>query len=169
MGKMGRNIFGVVGVGVMGGAMMAIGLSASMAHAITPVSYDWALRINEGRVSDAVLAYEVEGTDNQRLAFVCEEGSGGVHATIVGMPLSLRQIMLEAGDQQWTAAGTSVETEIPEMPVFTSVRIAADQPVFDAFAETASLTLLAQNEEYEMEASVRAKGQIAKFLQFCRG
>lgn len=154
---------------VMGVAAGLAALAAGSAQAVTPVSHDWALRINEGRVSDAVLSYEVANTDNQILAFVCEEGGNRIFATKSGGPLSLWLLVLEAGDQKFSVGGKSVETEIPEMPSFTSVEMAANQPIFDAFAQTGSMTLTAGAQKHQMVGSFRAKANIARFVQFCRG
>lgn len=61
--------------GKMGAAVALIG---SIALAASPVvaaeqNYDWVLRINQDRVSDAVLSYEIADTDAQMLMLSCEE------------------------------------------------------------------------------------------------
>lgn len=157
-------------LGVMIGLAAGLGvLSDGSAQAVTPLSHDWALRINEGRVSDAVLSYEVANTDDQVLAFVCEEGGGRIFATKTGGAPSLWLLVLEVGQQKFTVGGKSVATEIPEMPVFTSVEIAAQNPIFDHFAATGAMMLTAGSQKRLMSASAKAKPNIARFVQFCRG
>ncbi|MBL0916129.1 MAG: hypothetical protein IBJ13_11645, partial [Sphingopyxis sp.] len=52
--------------------------------------YDWAMRVNdEGPVHNAILAYEVDGTDDQPLNFRCEEGGDRVFAGISGVGADL--------------------------------------------------------------------------------
>jgi hypothetical protein len=165
MANIGRRAIGTLVMGLAG--IVAVG--GGTAQAVTPVSYDWTMRLNEGRVSDAVLSYGIEGTHNQPLAFVCEEGGNRIFATKVGGPMTLWLLRFEAGGKVATISGTSEATEIPEMPVFKSLELDAGNPVFDALAESGAMHLTAGSEQRDMVASVKGKQDIAKFLAFCRG
>jgi len=65
-------------VSVLVGGALALMLAGAASAAGTPAvndGYDWTMRVNEDRASDAILAYEVDNTDDQPLNFTCEEGA----------------------------------------------------------------------------------------------
>ncbi|MBJ7500206.1 MAG: hypothetical protein JHC57_10695 [Sphingopyxis sp.] len=149
------------------GALVAImsGTVNAAAPAVTP-GYDWAVRINEDRVSDAILAYEVDGTDDQPLNFTCEEGGDRVFAGISGGAADLDAIELEAGDQRVRLTG---KTDADELPTFTAQEMPATSPLFKAFTANGWLRMTAGGEVTDMVATPAGKKAIARFAEFCAG
>ena len=117
-------------VAVGGAAMLALGGTASAAPAVND-GYDWTMRVNEDRGVDAILAYEVDGTDDQPLNFRCEQGGNRIFAGISGGAPDLTAIELASGDARLRVTG---KTEIDEMPFFRSQEIAGGSPLIRAFA-----------------------------------
>lgn len=149
------------------GALAAImGSAASAAAPAVTDGYDWALRINEDRVSDAILAYEVDGTDDQPLNFTCEEGGDRVFAGISGGAPDLTAIELESGDQRVRLTGT---TDADELPTFTAQEMPATSPLFKAFAANGWLRMTADGHSTGMAATPAGKEAIARFAAFCAG
>ncbi|MDZ3831363.1 MAG: hypothetical protein U0S50_06045 [Sphingopyxis sp.] len=150
-------------------ASAASATDAAQAAPSPPVNkgYDWALRINEGRVSDAILAYEVDGTDDQPLSLQCEEGGRRIFAGISGGPADLRDLTLASGDQRLSVPGKSTATEIDEMPYFTSQEIAADSALIAAFAARGWLRMTVGGHSIDMVATRKGRDAIRRFVAFC--
>ncbi len=155
-------------VPVCGILALATGAAASAAGApAVNDGYDWAMRVNdEGPVKDAILAYEVDGTDDQPLNFTCEEGGDRVFAGISGGAPDLTAIELASGDQRVRLAGT---TEADEMPTFTAQEMPATFPFFRAFAANGWLRMTADGAITDMAATSVGKQAIARFAAFCAG
>lgn len=154
-------------VSLLVGAVAALGGAAHAAPApAVNEGYDWAMRVNEGRVSDAILAYEVDGTDDQPLNFRCEQGGNRIFAGISGNAPDLTAIELVAGDAALRVAGN---TEIDEMPHFSSDEIAGDSPLIRAFAAHGWLRMTDGRGTVAMAATARGKQVIKDFIAFCTG
>lgn len=155
-------------VPVCGILALATGAAASAASApAVNDGYDWTMRVNdEGPVKDAILAYEVDGTDDQPLNFTCEEGGDRVFAGISGGAPDLTAIELASGDQRVRLAGT---TEADEMPTFTAQEMPATFPFFRAFAANGWLRMTADGATTDMAATSAGKQAIARFAAFCAG
>ena len=154
--------------GLVGGAlalMLAGTASAAGAPAVTD-GYDWVMRVNEDRVSNAILAYEVDGTDDQPLNFTCEQGSDRVFAGISGGAPDLVAIDLESGDQRVRLTGT---TDADELPTFTAQEIPATSPLFQAFATNGWLRMTADGAALDMAATASGKQAVLRFARFCAG
>lgn len=153
---------------VCGLLALAAGAAASAAGApAVNDGYDWAIRVNdEGPVKDAILAYEVDGTDDQPLNFTCEEGADRVFAGISGGAPDLTAIELASGDQRVRLAGT---TELDEMPTFTAQEMPATSQLFRAFAANGWLRMTADGATTDMAATSAGKRAIARFAAFCAG
>ena len=150
-------------VAVGGAAMLALGGTASAAPAVAD-GYDWTMRINEDRVSDAILAYEVDGTDDQPLNFRCEQGGNRIFAGISGGAPDLTVIELASGSAKLRVTG---KTEIDEMPFFRSQEIAGGSPLIRAFAANGWLRMTAKGRAIDMAATATGKQAIARFVDFC--
>lgn len=149
------------------GAVAALGGAANAAPApAVNEGYDWAMRVNEDRVSDAILAYEVDGTDDQPLNFRCEQGGNRIFAGISGNAPDLTAIELASGDAALRVRGT---TEIDEMPYFSSVEIAGDSPLIRAFAAHGWLRMTDGRGTVAMAGTARGKQVIKDFIAFCTG
>jgi hypothetical protein len=151
-------------------SVLALGSAANAAPAPAPAvnnGYDWAMRVNdEERAQSAILAYEVDGTDDQPLNFTCEEGGDRVFAGISGGALNLTAIELEAGGQRVRLTGT---TEADDMPTFTAQEMPATSPLFRAFAANGWLRMTADGATVDMAATPGGKQAIARFVKFCAG
>lgn len=148
----------------VGGAMMLmLGGAANAAPAVNE-GYDWTMRVNEDRVSDAILAYEVDGTDDQPLNFTCEQGGNRIFAGISGGSPDLTAIELVSGNAKLRVTGT---TEIDEMPFFRSQEIAGGSPLIRAFATNGWLRMTAKGRAIDMAATATGKQAIARFVAFC--
>ncbi|WP_325541507.1 hypothetical protein [Sphingopyxis sp.] len=146
---------------VLGGAANAAGAPA------VNDGYDWTMRINdEERTQSAILAYEVDGTDDQPLNFTCEEGGDRVFAGISGGAPDLTAIELMSGDQRVRLTGT---TDADELPTFTAQEIPATSPLFRAFATNGWLRMAADGTTTDMAATASGKQAIARFAAFCAG
>jgi len=147
---------------------LATGAAASAAGApAVNDGYDWAMRVNdEAPVHDAILAYEVDGTDDQPLNFTCEEGGDRVFAGISGGAPDLTAIELESGDQRVRLTGT---TEADELPTFTAQEMPATSPLFSAFAANGWLRMTADGDVTDMAATPAGRQAIARFAAFCAG
>lgn len=153
-------------VAVGGALALVVGGSAIAAPAVKD-GYDWAMRVNdEGPVHDAILAYEVDGTDDQPLNFTCEESGDRVFAGISGGAPDLTAITLESGDQRVRLTGT---TEADEIPTFTAQEMPATFPFFRAFAANGWLRMTANGDTVDMTATPRGNQAIARFAAFCAG
>lgn len=152
-------------VAIGGGLALTLGAAVSAAPAVNP-GYDWTMRVNEDRVSDAILAYEVDGTDDQPLNFTCEEGGDRIFAGISGGAPDLTAIELESGDQRVRLTGT---TDADELPTFTAQEIPATSPLFRAFAANGWLRMTADGEAVDMAATASGKQAIERFVRFCAG
>jgi len=128
--------------------------------------YDWAIRIDEGRVPSAILAYEVDGTDDQPLNFTCEEGGNRIFAGISGGDPALRGIVLTSASQTLRLSGKSEAPE-GEMPDFISAEIAGDSPFIRAFAANGWLRMTASGRTTGMTSTVAGKQAIKRFVEFC--
>lgn len=155
-------------VPVCGILALATGAAASAAGApAVSDGYDWAMRVNdEGPVHDAILAYEVDGTDDQPLNFTCEEGGDRVFAGISGGAPDLTAIELESGDQRVRLTGT---TDADELPTFTAQEMPATSPLFRAFAANGWLRMTADGDATDMAATPAGRQAIARFAAFCAG
>lgn len=151
----------------VGGALaLVLGGAASAAPAVSD-GYDWAMRVNdEERVQSAILAYEVDGTDDQPLNFSCEEGGDRVFAGISGGAPDLTAIELESGDQRVRLTGT---TDADELPTFTAQEMPATFPFFRAFAANGWLRMTADGTVTDMAATARGAQAIRDFAAFCAG
>lgn len=148
----------------VGGAMtLVLGGTASAAPAVNE-GYDWTMRVNEDRVSDAILAYEVDGTDDQPLNFRCEQGGNRIFAGISGGAPDLTAIELASGSAKLRITG---KTEIDEMPFFRSQEIAGGSPLIRAFASNGWLRMTANDRTIDMAATATGKQAIARFVEFC--
>lgn len=154
------------GLSIAGAFAATLGAAASAAAPAVTDGYDWAIRINEDRVSDAILAYEVADTDDQPLNFTCEEGGNRIFAGISGGAPDLTAIELASGDQLLKLSGT---TDADELPSFTSQEIAGGSPLFKAFAANGWLRMTADGRTTDMAATAAGKEAIARFAAFCAG
>lgn len=152
---------------LVGGALaLSTAASAAGAPAVND-GYDWAMRVNdEDRASSAILAYEVDGTDDQPLNFTCEEGGNRIFAGISGNSPDLTAIELVSGDATLRVIGT---TEVEEMPYFSSDEIAGDSPFIRAFAANGWLRMTDGRGTMGMAASANGKQVIKRFVTFCTG
>ncbi len=151
---------------VAGVLHLALGSVASAAPA-PPITegYDWTMRVNdEERTQSAILAYEIADTDDQPLAFSCEEGGNRIFASITGGDPELTAIELVSGDARLKLSGT---TDTEEMPYFLSEEIAGGSPLIHAFAANGWLRLIASGETTDMAATAKGKDAIARFVRFC--
>lgn len=150
----------------VGGSMVSAAALAAPAPAVND-GYDWAMRVNdEERAQSAILAYEVDGTDDQPLNFRCEEGGNRIFAGISGNSPDLKAIKLASGDQVLRVAGT---TEIDEMPFFSSEAIDGGSPFIRAFAASGWLRMTDDNGTVDMAATASGKQVIVRFVEFCTG
>ncbi|KTE85442.1 hypothetical protein ATE72_04155 [Sphingopyxis sp. HXXIV] len=151
--------------GILAGAMLG---SAAQAAPAVNEGYDWALRVSdEDRADAAILAYEVDGTDDQPLNFTCEEGSNRIFVGISGHSPDLTAIDLVSGEAALHVAGT---TEAEEMPYFSSTEeIAADAPFFRAFVANGWLRMTDGTASLDMAATASGRRAIADFARFCAG
>lgn len=149
------------------GAMLALGGPVQAAPAVNE-GYDWALRVSdEDRADAAILAYEVDGTDDQPLNFTCEEASNRIFVGISGHSPDLTAIDLVSGDAALHVAGT---TETEEMPYFSSTEeIAGDAPFFRAFVANGWLRMTDGTASLDMAATASGKQAITDFARFCTG
>lgn len=134
-----------------------------------PVSdgYDWAIRIDEeSRVQSAILAYEVDGTDDQPLNFSCEQGGNRIFASISGGDPALRGIVLSSGPQSLRLPGTTEANE-DEPPHFTSQEISGGSPFIRAFAANGWLRMTALGQTTGMAGTAAGKQAIKRFVDFC--
>lgn len=153
----------------VGGALALVLGGAASAAAVPVVAdgYDWAMRVNdEERVQSAILAYEVDGTDDQPLNFSCEEGGDRVFAGISGGAPDLTAIELESGDQRVRLTGT---TETDELPTFSAQEMPATFPFFRTFAANGWLRMTADGAVTDMAATPRGAQAIRDFAAFCAG
>lgn len=162
-----------MGIG-MRNKIMAIGLVAGLMMSATPAAaldgrMQWLLRINEGRVSDATLAYAAPESDYQLISLTCEEGGARIFASMDVANARLRVLGLKSGEQALVVGGKTIYHDEVDIYNFTSQAIDANSPLFDAFAATGSLTELSYGTETEMKGDAKAKGVIARFVRFCRG
>ena len=153
----------------VGGAMAMLLCGAANAAGAPAVNdgYDWTMRVNdEERTQSAILAYEVDGTDDQPLNFTCEEGGDRVFAGISGGAPDLTAIELASGDQRVRLTGT---TDADELPTFTAQEMPATSPLFRAFAANGWLRMTADGAVTDMAATPGGKQAIARFAAFCAG
>ncbi len=108
-------------IALVGATVMLAWSGAANAAPAVADGYDWTMRVNEDRVSDAVLAYEVADTDDQPLAFMCEKGGNRIFAGVTGGAPDLSAIDLASGDAKLHLTG---ESEVDEIPYFSSQEIA---------------------------------------------
>ena len=155
----------------IGGALVIAGVPGGVASAADAPAvndgYDWTMRVDdEERAQSAVLAYEVADTDDQPLAFACEEGGNRIFASITGGDPELSAIELTSGDARLSLKGT---TDAEEMPYFSSEEIAGGSPLIRAFAANGWLRLTASGETTDMAATAKGRDAIARFVRFCAG
>lgn len=130
--------------------------------------YDWSFRIDEEvRSRPAILAYERSNTDDQRLNFTCEEGGARVFAGIAGGPANLRGMTLVSGDQKLQLGGKTEQTEIPEMPSFTSDEIPGDSLFLKAFAANGWMIVTIGDAPVDMVGSSSGTKAISDFVAHC--
>lgn len=152
---------------LVGGALALSGAASAAGVPAVNDGYDWAMRVNdEDRASSAILAYEVDGTDDQPLNFTCEEGGNRIFAGISGNSPDLTAIELVSGDATLRVIGT---TEVDEMPYFSSDEIAGDSPFIRAFAANGWLRMTDGGGTMDMAASAGGKQVIRRFVTFCTG
>ncbi|WP_439568081.1 hypothetical protein [Sphingopyxis sp.] len=160
-GMMMKRVLLLVGTVALSGAA-----NAAPAPAVN-AGYDWAMRVNdEDRAASAILAYEVDGTDDQPLNFTCEEGGNRIFAGISGNSPDLKAIGLMSGDVTLRVVGT---TEVDEMPFFSSDEIAGDAPLIRAFAANGWLRMTDGRGTVAMAGTARGKQVIKEFIAFCTG
>ena len=153
------------------GALMTVvlGVAWSGAAAAQAGGYDWQLRINEGRVSDAVLAYEVPDTDDQLIALTCEQGGARIFASTAGVSPRLRVLGLKSGAEALVVGGVTEYAEELDYHYFTSREMDAKSGLFDVLATSGTMTLLVDGEETAMKGNAKSLASIRKFVSFCRG
>lgn len=148
-----------------GAAMLVLSGTASAAPAVND-GYDWTMRVNENRVSDAILAYEVDGTDDQPLHFRCEQGGNRIFAGISGGSPDLKAIKLVSGDATLRVTAT---TDVDEMPYFSSEEIAGGSAFITAFAANGWLRMTNSGGTVAMAGTASGKQAIKRFINFCTG
>lgn len=152
---------------LVGGALALCSAANAVGAPAVNDGYDWAMRVNdEERSQSAILAYEVDGTDDQPLAFTCEEGGRRIFASITGGSPSLSTIELVSGDQTLRLKGT---TDADEIPYFTSEEIAGGSPFIRAFAANGWLRMTADGAPTNMAGTASGKQAITRFVAFCTG
>jgi len=150
-------------------ALLLAGPAMAQRAGPPPVSdgYDWAIRIDEeSRVASAILAYEVDGTDDQPLNFSCEQGGNRIFASISGGDPALKAIILTSGPQSLRLPGTSESNE-DEPPHFTSQEVAGNSPFIRAFAANGWLRMTAAGTTTGMTGTAAGKQAIKRFVAFC--
>ncbi|WP_447761906.1 hypothetical protein [Sphingopyxis panaciterrae] len=153
----------------IGGALaLVLGGTASAAGApAVNDGYDWAMRVNdEERSQSAILAYEVTDTDDQPLAFTCEEGGNRIFATITGNSPDLTAVVLASGDQTLRLKGT---TDAEDIPYFTSEEIAGGSAFIRSFAANGWLRMTVEGAATDMAGTASGKQAITRFVAFCTG
>lgn len=143
--------------------------AATKASAPKPIAgYDWALRVDEeDRTRPAILAYEMANTDDQPLNFSCEEGGARIFAGISGGPDDLNAITLVSGDQTLKLGGKTEQTEMPDMPSFTSDEIAGTSAFLKAFSSNGWLRMTANGKTSTMAGTSVGAKAIAQFVEHC--
>lgn len=156
-------------LGLVGGAM-ALALSATAGAAPAPAvndGYDWAMRVNdEEPTQSAILAYEVDGTDDQPLNFTCEEGGSRIFAGISGNSPELTGITLVSGDQRLRVQGV---TDAEDIPYFSSEEIPGGSSFIRAFVANGWLRMTAGSGTVDMAGTASGKQAIVRFVDFCTG
>lgn len=154
-------------IAVVGALMLGSAASAAPAPAVSD-GYDWAMRVSdEDRADAAILAYEVDGTDDQPLNFTCEAGGNRIFVGISGNAPDLTAIDLVSGDAKLRVVGT---TEIEEMPYFSSTEeIGGDSAFFRAFAANGWLRMTDGRGTVDMAGTASGKQVIKRFVEFCTG
>ena len=155
-------------------ALFLIGTAACFSSAAAQpagrVGYDWHLRIDESdRAAQAILAYEKNDTDDQELSFTCEAGGARIFAGISGGPAGLSGITLTSGTETLRLSGKTVQTEIPELPSFTSAEIAGGHPFMSAFAANGGLRAIIGSARIEMVGTKAGAKAVADFVAHCEG
>ena len=151
-------------MGSLGGALVLALSGAAHAAPAVNAGYDWTMRVNEDRVSDAILAYEVADTDDQPLAFMCEQGGNRIFAGVTGGAPDLSAIDLVSGDAKLHLTG---ESEVDEIPYFSSQEIAGGSPLIRAFAANGWLRMTANDRAIDMAGTASGKQAIQRFVDFC--
>lgn len=155
---------------LIGAAACVSGASGAAAQPAGKAGYDWHLRIDESdRAGQAILAYEKNDTDGQELNFTCEAGGARIFAGISGGPAGLSGITLTAGTETLRLSGKTVQTEIPELPSFTSVEIAGDHPFISALAANGGLTAIIGSASINMAGTKAGTKAVADFVAHCEG
>lgn len=127
------------------------------------------LRINEDRVSDAVLSYEIADTDAQMLLLTCEEGGQRIFAGSNHLPAGARQLEVAAGGVSQTITGQSQYAAEVDMNSFTSVSLDDALPIFGALASSSAWTMASGSKHWTLTNSQQGRAKIGQFLSFCHG
>lgn len=166
-------------VGKIGDAQAATGTAPSSATttaqtAPTPApteGYDWYSRLDDGERSlSMVLAYEMPDTDDQPLAFACEEGGRRVFAMHdSGLP-DQTTLTLASADQTRTLPASAEHSELSGGDYLTT-ELASEDALLAAFRTTGAVTLTSGGEARVLAAhpGSGATERIAAFLDFCAG
>ncbi len=150
-------------------AALGVSLLGGAAFASHGQGFDWAYRVNEGRVSDAILAYEVPETDMQPVNLVCEDGGQRIFVNVNGGPRDLRSIGLKAGGVSKTLSGQGeFHSEVGESR-FTSSEISSSEPLIAEFARSGQLTIQMKGGERVLDGGPQARSIVQRFVRFCQG
>lgn len=150
--------------------LSVVGLSMVGASAMAMQNdFQWALRVNEGRVSDAILAYEVPDTDMQPLSMTCEEGGQRIFVNVSGGPKDLRSIGLKAGGVSKILTGQSEFHDDVGEAHFTSTEISSADPLIATFAQSGWLTIQFKGAERVLDGGSQGRGAVQRFVRFCHG
>ncbi|HET6537008.1 MAG TPA: hypothetical protein VFG34_02695 [Sphingopyxis sp.] len=157
--------------GKMGEAVALIG---SIALAASPVvaaeqNYDWVLRINQDRVSDAVLSYEIADTDAQMLMLSCEEGGQRIFVGSNHLPSGAQQLQVAAAGIGQMINGQSRYVAEVDENYFTSVSLDDALPIFGALARSDTWTMASGSKQWTLTSNPQGRTKIGEFLRFCRG
>lgn len=125
--------------------------------------YDWHLSTDAGA---ARLAYGVAESDDLRLGFDCDAGSGRVEVTAPA-PTGTRTLLLESGGETERIDAQGEPSELTDGDLLTAA-VAADRPVFQHFRRLGWMAQRTGGEQREVYAAhPGSAASIERFFGLC--
>lgn len=138
-------------------------IAAAEPSAPQPIAgYDWHLNTSDGA---AQLAFGVAESDDLKLGFHCDAGSGRLDMTAIA-PSGTRTILLESGGDTERFPATAEPSEVGEGDLLTA-STDTDAPVFKRFRQLGWIALWTGDQRETLVPHPGSENRVDRFFALC--
>ncbi|ADL02161.1 hypothetical protein [Brevundimonas subvibrioides] len=140
----------------------AAGTNAAAAGPAPIAGYDWHLSTADGA---ARLAYGVAESDDLKLGFDCDAGSGRIEVT-ANAPTGTRTLLLESGGETERLDADGEPSQLTDGDLLTAA-VEADIPIFQRFRRIGWMAQWIGDRRETYAAHPESQGNVERFFALC--